>query len=168
MLNTIEITNAIRENKTDLFLITEKAKSEIETNFDLDQILEFHLNGFDIVLDLFKKAGYANIGLFITVRDAIQNIILENFQVVENQIVKKTNQAEKEKAMFGCTIAEMKQDFALFNQPDDAFSMQARAIGILSDVQETIQRGGDAETIRQMLNQSKFWMSEVKAILRKF
>ena len=72
----------------------------------------------------------------------------------------------KEIKMFGCTIQEMKDDFAVMNTPGDPYGMQMRSIGIMSDIQETIQRGGDPETIRQMLNQAKYWAMEVKTILR--
>lgn len=75
---------------------------------------------------------------------------------------------QNETKMFGCTIEEMREDFAIFNPVGDPLAMQMRAQGLVSDVQEILRRDAvDFELVRQMLNQSKFWMSEVKTIIRQ-
>lgn len=72
---------------------------------------------------------------------------------------------EKEIQMYGMTKAEMIADYETWNIPNDARMMQMRAMGILSDIQESMSLWGEGvsqEGVRQALNRAKYFMSEVK------
>lgn len=75
--------------------------------------------------------------------------------------------------MFGLFKEEMVQEFLEWN-PDEPKAKAMRAMNILSDVQEILSYAENGtermspdtfERVRQMLNQSKFWMSEVRQSL---
>ena len=95
--------------------------------------------------------------------DRETNFVIDNRIGTDEVPVQEPSKEDRERLMYGFTVAELKEDYLQWNPADDPRSMLIRAMGILSDVQERISRDSITdEEIRQALNQSKFWISETK------
>jgi hypothetical protein len=71
---------------------TQKAVEIIKSFYSKSDVLEIHqAENFDAVIRTLRNQGLNDLdsSMFIIARDAIQNIVLENYEVVNNQIVEK-------------------------------------------------------------------------------
>lgn len=79
-----------------------------------------------------------------------------------------TNQEGAEVAMFGETIAEMR-NAVIFTNLNDPVDVIGYAAAILSDAQETLAWSAgekEVEKNRQLINKTKYFLEEAKRLVR--